>query len=394
MTPKSESLAAHLDPAGYCRDLIEDTAAFWLERCEGYLDHEHGGYCHMVDHDGTLIDTDKGVWAQGRNAWLWATLYNTVEARPRWQEAAALGVRFLDEHATDPADGRMWFHTARDGTPLRKRRYAFSEAFAAIAYAAWARLTGEARYADRAVACLDTFTNHVPSPKTTVHRPAVGIAPLMIRLSVAQALRQDIDYAGADLVIDTAVEQISSEFVRPELGAVLEQVSPDGEVIDHVDHRTLNPGHAIEAAWFILEEAHHRGDDANLTELGCRMLDDMWARGWDTAHGGLLYFTDLYNKPCQEYWHDMKFWWPHCEAIIANAMAYRLTGEARYARQLGEVHRWAYDHFHDPAHGEWFGYLHRDGSRSATTKGNLWKSPFHLPRMQWKCWQVLGDWPA
>jgi N-acylglucosamine 2-epimerase len=41
--------------------------------------------------------------------------------------------------------------------------------------------------------------------------------------------------------------------------------------------------------------------------------------------------------------------------------------------------------FADPVHGEWFGYAHRDGRISTRLKGNLWKGPFHLPRMQWYC---------
>lgn len=375
----------------YRADLIDDTAAFWLERCPDYLDHEHGGYRHMVDRDGALYDTDKGIWAQGRNAWLWATLYHTVEPREAWREAAALGIRFLDEHGFDPADGRMWFHVARDGTPIRKRRYAFSESFAALAYAAWAKVSGSSRYADKAIACLNTFVDHVPAaPKFTDHRPAISIGTPMIALNVAQTLRQTIGYEPADAMIDRSIEQIETLFVKDDLQVVMEQVAPDGSVIDHTDGRTLNPGHAIEAAWFILETSRQRGGDAHLVELGCRILDTMWARGWDGEYGGILYFVDLHGKPVQEYWHDMKFWWPHNEAVIATLMAFAATGDPRYEAMHRQVHDWSHRHFADPEFGEWFGYLHRDGRRSTTTKGNLWKSPFHLPRMQWQCWRVLA----
>ena len=89
----------------------------------------------------------------------------------------------------------------------------------------------------------------------------------------------------------------------------------DGGVIDHIEERTLNPGHAIEGSWFILDEAKRRGNDAGLIDLGCRMLDYMWKRGWHEDHGGIIYFKDVYHKPVQEYWYDMKFWWPQCEAI-------------------------------------------------------------------------------
>lgn len=394
MSPASDAIDTKQLARDYLSGLLDDTVPFWLERCEHYLDREHGGFCHMVDHDGTLIDTDKSVWAQGRNTWLWATLCNTVEKRDAWVEAAELGIRFLDEHCFDPADGRMWFHVARNGAPIRKRRYAFSESFAAIAYAAWAKLTGKGAYADKAVACLQRYLDHVPAAKFTEHRPAVSIGPSMIAITTAQTLRENIGYDPADAMIERAIEQIESIFVKDDLEVVMEQVTPDGSVIDHVDGRTLNPGHAIEAAWFVLEEAMHRNGDAHLTALGCRMLDYMWRRGWDQTYGGVLYFVDLFDRPPQEYWHDMKFWWPQNETIIATLMAHLATGDERYAQWHREAHDWAHRNFHDTRHGEWFGYLHRDGSRSSTTKGNLWKSAFHLPRMQWQCWRILSMYPG
>jgi N-acylglucosamine 2-epimerase len=126
-----------------------------------------------------------------------------------------------------------------------------------------------------------------------------------------------------------------------------------------------------------------------MRSLGCRILDWMWERGWDQREGGLLYFTDLRGRPVQEYWHDMKFWWPHCEAVIATLLAWRLTGEARYATWHRDVHNWSFRHFPDAEHGEWFGYLRRDGSVTQTAKGNHFKGPFHLPRMLWYCAQLL-----
>ena len=375
----------------YRDGLLSDTVPFWLKRCTDYLDREYGGYCHMVARDGSPIDTDKGVWAQGRNVWLWATLYNTVERRDEWLEAAEVGVRFLDRHCFDPSDGRMYFHVARDGTPIRKRRYAFSESFAAIGYAAWARATGRDEYAAKAVRCFELFLSHVPTPKFTAARQSKGMSGPMIAITTAQTLRASIGYDAADAIIDRAIEEIERDFVKHDLQAVMEQVALGGSIIEHVDGRTLHPGHAIEGAWFIMEEAKHRGNDPHLVRLGCRMLDYMWERGWDREHGGIFHFVDLHGKPVQEYWHDMKFWWPHNETIIATLMAYQITGDERYARRHAQVHEWAYRTFADPEFGEWYGYAHRDGRLSSTTKGNLWKSAFHHPRMQLRCWRLIEE---
>jgi N-acylglucosamine 2-epimerase len=151
----------------------------------------------------------------------------------------------------------------------------------------------------------------------------------------------------------------------------------------------INPGHSIEAGWFILREARLRGDDAGLVRLGTTIIDWSLDLGWDEPYGGLLYYRDARGLSPTEYWQDMKFWWPHNEAIIATLLAHRVTGETKYEQWHRRVHDWAYAHFPDREHGEWYGYLRRDGQVATPLKGNMWKGPFHLPRMQWYCWKLL-----
>lgn len=373
----------------YRDGLLEDTVPFWFPRS---VDAEHGGFLHCLDRDGTLVDSDKSVWAQGRMSWMLLTMYNTVERRDEWLRWAESGLAFLERHCFD-SDGRMFFHVTREGRPLRKRRYSYSESFAAIAYAAHFRATGDARSAEKARQLFELFVrwNFTPGlmpPKFTDERPTIGMGPRMIAMVTAQELRQDLGDSSVNGWIDRAIDEIGRLFVKHDLRVVMESVSPSGEIVDHFDGRTLNPGHAIEGAWFILREAEARGRQDWL-ELGCRMLDYMWQRGWDAEHGGIFYFRDVFDRPVQEYWHDMKFWWPHDETIIATLLAWQLTGDEKYARWHQQVHDWSHQHFADREHGEWYGYLHRDGRLSNTLKGGLWKSFFHHPRMQWFCAQRL-----
>jgi len=376
----------------YRDGLLEDTCRFWFPRCP---DRKHGGYHSAFDRRGNLIDTDKSVWAQGRIVWMLATLYNFVEPRETFLEDARLGLDFIERHCFD-TDGRMFFTVTQEGAPLRKRRYAYSESFAAIAHAAHARATGSAFSRDRAHRLFDHFTdwNFTPGrmpPKYTDTRPAIGIGPRMITIATAQELRLNLgDDAPFNDWIDRCIGEIERFFVKDDLQAVMEIVTPEGRIIDHFEGRQLNPGHAIEAAWFIMHEGRLRGI-APYIRLGLRMLDFMWRRGWDEEHGGLFHFRDLHGGPVQEYWHDMKFWWPHNEAIIATLLAWALTKNPKYARWYQQAHDWAYAHFPDTRHGEWYGYLHRDGTLSTDLKGNLWKSFFHLPRMQFYCAGLLGE---
>jgi len=282
----------------------------------------------------------------------------------------------------------MWFHVTRDGRPIRKRRYAFSESFAAIAYGEYAQATGSDQYATKAEQCLRRFLSHQPAAKFTDTRPAKTIGLPMIAIVTAQQLRDSMGLADADAIIDRSIEEIQRDFMKHDLQVVMETVAPDGSLIDHFDGRTLNPGHAIEGAWFIMDEGRRR-NDSQLIDTGRLMLDWMWERGWDREYGGVLYFVDVFGKPVQEYWHDMKFWWPQNEAIIATLLAYRLTDDPKYAQWHQMIHDWTYSRFPDPECGEWFGYLHRDGRISVPLKGNLWKGPFHMPRMQLTCWRLL-----
>jgi N-acylglucosamine 2-epimerase len=375
----------------YKNQLINDTVPFWFPRS---YDYEFGGYLLMRDYDGTLIDTDKAVWIQGRASWLLSTLYNTVEPRQEWLEGARLGYEFIRDKCFNP-DGKMYFHVDREGNPIRMRRYFFSETFAVIASAAYAKASGSGEAATFAremfTVCLEYANGkRVMDPKFEDTRPSKGIGIPMIMCNTAQQLRETIGDPRCDGAIMSWIKEIEENFVKDDIRCVMEQVSLDGDIIDHIDGRTLNPGHAIEGAWFILHEAIYRGMDQHLIDLGLRMLDYMWERGWDEEHGGILYFRDVYNKPVQEYWQDMKFWWPQNETIIACLLAYLITKDEKYSTMHKLIHDYAYKHFHDSEHGEWFGYLHKDGSIAQTAKCNMFKGPFHLPRQEWYCWSVIN----
>lgn len=401
--------------AAFYRDtLLNDVMPFWLRHG---MDREHGGILTCLDRDGSIVDTDKSVWFQGRAAWMFATVgqcvppdfltKNPAQAEsgnqkdgrdaPSYLAASRSCIEFFRTHCAAP-DGKLYFTVTREGQPLRMRRYVYSESFAAIANAAFGKASGDARAAEDAVKFFATYLHHsftpgVMPPKFAATRPMKGIGPHMIGIATAQELRAnlgDVTVSGRTCTewIDRSIAEIERDFLKPEHRALLECVALDGSVIDHHEGRTLNPGHALECAWFVMHEGALRGDKG-LIQLGATILDWMWARGWDAEHGGLLYFTDLLGKPVQEYWHDMKFWWPHNEAIIATLLAWQLTGEARFATMHQQVHDWSFTHFPDREHGEWFGYLHRDGRVSSRAKGTIYKGPFHLPRMLWYCWQRL-----
>ncbi len=376
----------------YRRALLDDVVPFWMRHS---VDPQQGGFFTLLDRDGTRYGDDKPVWLQGRQVWLLSTLFSSVQQRSEWLDAAQRGADFLTRHCFAPS-GKMYFLVTREGRPLRMRRYVFSEVFGTLAYAALSHATGSDAARRRALEIYERFKTHLRTPgliepKTNpAVRPGKGLSPLMCLLNMSETLlRLKIgDAAALERCIDECAEEILRDFVRPEDACVLESVAPDGSRIDAPEGRVMNPGHAIECAWFILEAAQRRGD-AQLARRALPMIDWSLERGWDREHGGLLYFVDVHGKPATQLEHDMKLWWPHNEALVATLLAFSMTREPRYWRAFEQLHEWSFAHFADPQFGEWYGYLRRDGSVSTPIKGGHWKGAFHVPRCLLYCWRLL-----
>ena len=376
----------------YQDDLKENILPFWLKHG---LDRVHGGVYTCVDRDGTLIDSTKSVWFQGRFGFICAYAYNNIEANAEWLSASKSCVDFIEQHCFD-ADGRMYFEVTADGKPVRKRRYVFSECFAAIAMSEYSIASGDKSYAQKALALFKQIlhfvnTKGILEPKYCEGVEMQGHSITMILINTAARIREAIPAVELDEQISLYIETLQRYFIHPEFEALLETVGPNGEFIDTIIGRTINPGHCIETAWFLLEEAKYRGGDAQLTEVAVKILDWSWKWGWDKEYGGLINFRDCKGLPVQDYSQDMKFWWPQTEAIIATLYAYEATGEERFLHMHQQISDWTYAHFPDAEYGEWYGYLHRDGTVAQPAKGNIFKGPFHIPRMMIKGFILCRD---
>ena len=376
----------------YKQELTENIFPFWIEHG---IDREHGGYFTCLDRDGTLYDSTKSVWFQGRFAFNLAFAYNLIEPNETWLQLAKSGIDFIEQHCTDQ-DGRMFFEVMADGTPLRKRRYLFSETFAAIAMAEYAKATGDRSYAEKALELFRLVVRYkntpgLLEPKYLPAMTAKGHSLCMILINTAARIREVLPAPELAKQIEESLQEIQKDFIHPEYKALLETVGPNGEFIDTTAGRLINPGHCIETAWFILEEAKYRGWDKQLTELGLQIFEWAFEWGWDKEHGGIINFRDCKGFPQQDYSQDMKFWWPQTETIICCLYAYLATGDEKYIERHRMVSDYTYSHFPDREYGEWYGYLHRDGTVAQPAKGNLFKGPFHIPRMLLKGHQLCHE---
>ena len=375
----------------YKNELLRNVMPFWMKN--GW-DRKNGGVYTCVDRDGSLMDSTKSVWFQGRFGWMTAYAYNHVEKNPDWLEASKSCCEFLEAHCFDK-DGRAYFAVTAEGVGLQKRRYVFSECFAAIAYAEYSLASGDKAWAKKAVALFKRIRKFVANPKKWMpskFEPVVqcqGHSLTMILINVAMVLKQISDDPVLDQQITESIDLLTKYFIHPEFKALLETVGPNGEFIDTLAGRVINPGHCIETSWFLMDVAVARKDKA-LLKTALKILDWSWDWGWDKKYGGIISFKDCRNLPPQCYEQDMKFWWPQCETIIATAYAYKLTGDAKYMKWHKLASEWAWKHLKDRKYPEWYGYLHRDGTVAQPAKGNIFKGPFHIPRMLVKAWLVIS----
>lgn len=376
----------------YKKDLTENIMPFWMEYG---LDRENGGVYTCVDRDGSLMDTTKSVWFQGRFAFICSFAYNNVEKNQEWLDAAKSTLEFIEKHCFDE-QGHMYFSVTAEGKPLRKRRYVFSETFAAIAMSEYALATGDQHWAKRAIQVFEDTQRFLATPgflpaKFEADVKLQGHSIVMILINVGSCIRKVVDDPKLTQQIDESIEKLKKYFIHPEFKCLLETVGGNGEFIDTNMTRTINPGHCIETSWFIMEEAKLRGWDKPMFDLALQVFDWSWDWGWDKQYGGIINFRDCKNLPPQDYSQDMKFWWPQCETIIASLYAYLGTGDEKYLYRHERISEWTYAHFPDAEYGEWYGYLHRDGTVAQPAKGNLYKGPFHIPRMMIKGYMLCQE---
>ncbi|MEM9324714.1 MAG: AGE family epimerase/isomerase [Bacteroidota bacterium] len=368
--------------AQYWKSLYEDVLPFWQKHS---LDQEYGGYFTCLDADGHVYDTDKFVWLQARQAWTFSMLYNRLDQRQEWLDIAQSGAEFLLKHGSDDK-GNYYFSLTREGQPLIAPYNIFSDCFAAMALGVYGRAANDSIYLDEAKRIYENILKRRSNPKgkytkaITATRPLKNFALPMILSNLALELDHILTEEELNEITTDCEELILGSFWHEEQGVLLENVSPDGSLSDSFDGRLTNPGHGLEACWFLLDIAERRGDQVlieKLVDMALKILDF----GWDEQHDGIFYFLDIKGHPPQQLEWDQKLWWVHFEALIAMIKGYRLTKNPKCASWFQRLHTYTWERFHDHRGGlEWYGYLNRQGQVLLPLKGGKWKGCFHIPR--------------
>ena len=363
---------------------------------ENSIDKECGGYFTCLERDGQVFDTDKFIWLQAREVWMFSMLYNNVEKRQEWLDCAIHGAEFLKKHGHD-GNLNWYFSLDREGNPLIEPYNIFSYTFACMAFGELGKATGNEEYSDIAKRTFDIILSKVDNPKGIWNKAHKGTRDLknfalpMILCNLALEIEHLLDEDFLIKTMDTCIHEVMDVFYRPELGGIIvENVTTDGKLHDSFDGRLINPGHSIEAMWFIMDLGK-RLNRPDLIEKAKNITLRMLEYGWDKEYDGIFYFMDRLGRPLQQLEWDQKLWWVHIETLISLLKAYNLTGDEKCKEWFLKVHEYTWRHFKDKEFSEWYGYLNRRGEVLLSLKGGKWKGCFHVPRGLYQCWKVLEE---
>ncbi|XP_072884854.1 N-acylglucosamine 2-epimerase [Hemitrygon akajei] len=381
------------------RKELDRTVDFWLKFSH---DREFGGFFTCLSRDGSVYDELKYIWLQGRQVWTYCRLYRKVPRFHRQEllDAAAAGGEFLIRHSAAFGEGRKRaFCVSRDGRAVKVQRTIFSECFYVLAMDELWRATGQDRYQREALSMMDQVCHWVRVDPAGLGRPHLPGAPdtsslavPMMLLCLVQQLEEGVSEREQRYreVGDWSVRKILQHLKRDGT-AVLETVSSEGKELPGSQGRLMNPGHALEAGWFLLRWAEATGSQELTATALEGFLVGPFRTGWDQQHGGLFSFLDVDGLPPPQLEWDMKLWWPHTEALVALLLGYQLSRDPRLLDFFRQVFDYSFSHFPDQEHGEWYGYLNRRGEVTHSFKGGPFKGCFHLPRSLYLCETVLDS---
>ncbi len=361
--------------------LLDDIVPFWFRHG---IDWDNGGVLSCLRNDGSLASGDKYIWSQARSVWTFSALYNRIERRPEFLQAAENSIRFLLAHGRDQA-GRWIYHADQEGRIIEGATSIYSDCFVVYGFSEYYRAVQDARLLSIARKTFERIRRRIEEPD--FHETAPYPLPPgwrnhglpMIMTDTTNELMQTTGDAGLEPLIDDYVQRVMNHFVRPERKVVLEFLTRNYQTLPPPAGTFVMPGHAIESMWFMMHVARRRGDQA-LLRRAAEVVRWHLELGWDREYGGIFLSRDIEGRKPYLPHSDKKLWWPHVEALYATLLAHQLTGEAWCLDWYERVAEWAWSHFPVPQAGEWYQRLTREGEPTTEVVALPVKDPFHLPR--------------
>ncbi|MCL4298102.1 MAG: AGE family epimerase/isomerase [Anaerolineae bacterium] len=374
----------------YRAELLERVVPFWLTHA---IDRRNGGLLTCISDEGQVLSTDKYMWSQLRAIWTFSALYNKIEPRPEWLDAARHIFDFVKRVGRDE-QGRWVFCVSQNGDVLQGATSIYADGFAIYGLTEFARASGDPEAIDLALATYENVQRRLTRPgsyKTEPYPLPEGVKAHGISMIFSLVFHELGHFLNRPDIVEAGLyhaREIMDVYRRPEQKLLYEFTSLDGSLIASPQGRAIVPGHAIESMWFMIHIFRSLGDKERIQQA-VETIKWHAELAWDDEYGGLLLARDAAGGTPWWKFADSKIWWPHTEALYALLLAYEISKEQWCLDWFGKVHNYAFSHYPVTSYGEWTQKLDRQGRKFTETVALPVKDPFHLPRALIYCIQVL-----
>jgi N-acylglucosamine 2-epimerase len=351
----------------YHDELFGNLLPFWEKHG---VDHEYGGVMHSLDYDGTLVNTTKLSWFQGRAIWVYSFLYNHFGKNPAHLEVARKTKDFLLKNAPQP-DGWWAEEFARDGKvikPFSGDLYGMYFAAEGLQEYAWAARDSQSR--DLALELMRKLRRRIEDPDflcMDTDTPGQRTQGLwMVNLNTARQMITRWPDPELHSLLDHAIDVVINRHYNPDIGLNNEVLNRDFSRPQGHETKCLL-GHSLETLWMIAEEALRRGDRKlwdTCTERIRKHLDVGWdhvfggfAEWINVDHGGYVWpeytpvGTTLVFRSVGEYFY-VKPLWALNEILVATLNILEQTGADWAARYFEMAHQLIEQKYSMKGHGK------------------------------------------
>ncbi len=292
-----------------------------------------GGYAWVLDwQDGHAAVTDGTNHCYGLAFVLLANSHAAQAGVPGARDGIAATFELMERRFWEPAHG-LYADEATPDWQLGTYRGQNANMHACEAMLAAHAATGESRYLDRARTLA-----------TSVARRQAALADGLVWEHYKTDWTPDWDYNRDD----------KTNIFRP---------------------WGFQTGHLTEWAKLLLMLERRLGDAAPdwLVPTARHFFDTAMQRGWDTAHGGLVYGFAPDGAVCD----GDKYFWVQAESLAAAAWLAVRTGDDVYWQWYDQLWSYAWNHFVDHEHGAWYRILAPDNSKVTDEKSPAGKTDYH-----------------
>lgn len=347
---------------------------YWVERA---IDWDEGGIMTCLDRDGSLWNTVKPGWFQGRSLFSFAKGYNDIKKNPEWLRACHKLYDFICKHVYIPGDphGHMYFMLDKQGNGFKSADDLFTETFALMGMAEYYKATGDEEVLQRVRRIYDeSLQFYYRNPRffedgsLSIEKEKMPLSWCMMCLCSVQTMRgcdpeREAEYSG---FLREVCEDVYRYYYNEKLNMIVE-----------LDYDP--PGHTCEVLWFMLAEGLYQKDEKLVRHMA-EMTALLMEKTYDFENGGLPLFKSFFDLPDRTEGWDIRRWWVQVELMLALIYSWAGTKDEKFLQWYRMVHEYVFAHFPDRMYGEWYGYIRQNGTPATDVKGDELKGPYHLPR--------------